>query len=256
MDGAIPLIVMLGVPFLAPLVGVQIRGAVFLVGALFLAFAAAMAAGGARRPGEPPMAWRLYAVAAGTLALATAAAGLLDITGQSLRPALIAAGVPVVPLVAGLVVHLRKRLAQGFRHDGLAEALPGLLVAPALVVPFVLVPGYDYGDGLITGIVTGALVAFCLAAVLSAAGRRAHDARIGRQLTAVTAAVLGATALAALHAAGEAGGIPTAEVGAALYAVAGWVLTSASVAERPALGEVVSLIREVQPPDAAPVPAA
>ena len=57
----------------------------------------------------------------------------------------------------------------------------------------------------------------CRIGILSACGRRAHDARVGRTLEA-TALVLAAAVAFSLP---------------ALYAVAGWLLTAAAVAERP-----------------------
>ncbi len=203
LDGVGPLVVLIAVPFLAPVAGLDVRDAIFAVPVIFLALAAAMASGGARRPGEPAAAWRLYALAALTLTVAWVPA---------LRGYAAVAG--ALALVLGLLAHLRPRLGHGLRRDALVEAVPGLVAVPIVTL---LTARLTLGLAL-------ALVAFMLAGVLQAGGRRAQDARIGWRLWATTTAVLAAGAL-----------MPTRpEVGAALYAVAGWALTTAAVAERSA----------------------
>ena len=63
--------------------------------------------------------------------------------------------------------------------------------------------------------------------LLSAYGRRCHDARIGRTLEAFVAVIALATAL-------------TGVASAALFAVAGWLLTAGAVQERPDSAEVAA----------------
>ena len=75
--------------------------------------------------------------------------------------------------------------------------------------------------------------------ILSACGRRAHDARVGRTVE-VAALVLAAAA------------ITDGVASPALYAVAAWLLTAAAVAERRRLASEP----EAQPHAAAPAPAA
>jgi len=218
LDGALPLAALLAATvLLAPL-----HGAAYGVAVLYLVFAAAMAARGADRPGEPPLAWRLYAAGAGALAVGVALRGL-DRELAALATA------PVVLLTAGLAVHLRAKARHGVRRHGLPEALAGLAVASAAAV---VLPGTVAG--------VAAPVAFGLAALLTACGRRAHDARIGRTLQAACLALLAAAAL-------------SGPLAAALYAVAGWLLTAASVAERAA---GVTSTPAVPPPGAEPSPAA
>jgi hypothetical protein len=82
----------------------------------------------------------------------------------------------------------------------------------------------------------------CRVGILSACGRRDHDARIGRTIEASCLALMFAT-------------LGTGPAAAGLYAVAGWLLTAAAVAERePATSETA------HPPDqlhaAAPAQAA
>jgi hypothetical protein len=182
LDGALPLAALLAVV----LAFAPIRGAAYGLAALYLFFAAGMAASGADRPGEPLLAWRAYGLAAGLLA------GIVPATGfdERLKPLLV---VPLVLVAFGFLVHLRVKLRLGLYRVG----------------------------------------------ILSACGRREHDARVGRTLeTMCLALVLGTL-----------GHGPAA---AGLFAVAGWLLTSASVAERRA----PTSEREAQPPAAEPARAA
>lgn len=236
LDGAIPLVALLGLAVaLEPL-----RGIVHAVAVLYLIFGAAMATGGADRTGEPAAAWRLYAVCAGALAVTSVLAGL------GVGPDWIA-GAPVALMTAGLAVHLHVKAAHGVRPAGLIAALPALVVVPAVVVAFAILPAAQDGAAILAVV---ALAAFCAAAALSACGRRAHDARIGWILAGVCLALVAATSLAALGA--------RAELAAVFYAVAGWLLTTASVAERPAQESLVSSTpsRPARPRGEAPAPGA
>lgn len=105
--------------------------------------------------------------------------------------------------------------------------LGGAFVVPGLTVfaaGFLVHLGAKAGHGI------------CRVGILSACGRRAHDARVGRTLEA-TALVLAAAVVFAAP---------------ALYAVAGWLLTTAAVAERPK-GAATTATR---PLAAGPAPAA
>jgi hypothetical protein len=184
LDGALPLAALLAVTLIvAPL-----HGAVYGLASLYLVFAAGMASGGAERPGEPALAWRVYSIAAGLLAL------IVPATGIEPRLAPLAA-IPLALFAIGFVIHLKVKLAHGV----------------------------------------------CRVGILSACGRREHDARIGRTLEAMCMVLAVATV---------AGGRP----GAGLFAVSGWLLAAAAVAERPEPG--VSYALEDRPPVAEPARAA
>jgi hypothetical protein len=176
LDGALPLAALLAVT----LVFAPLHGVTYGLAAVYLFFAAGMATSGADRPGEPLVAWRAYALAAGLLAL------LVPMTGfdARLRPLL---AVPLALAAFGLAAHMRVKARHGV----------------------------------------------CRVGLLSAFGRREHDARIGRTLETMLLAM----------ALGTAGHGPAA---AGLFAVAGWLLTSASVAERTG----ATSEREDQPPAA------
>ena len=181
-DGALPLATLLGIALLVE----PLHPALYGLAALYLTFAAAMASGGAERPGEPRGPWRLYALGAAGLAIVVPLGGIVE----AVEPYEL---IPLGLIAAGFLLHVRLKLSHGVHRFGL----------------------------------------------LSAAGRRSHDARVGRTLEATIAVLAGAALL-------PAPGAP------ALYAIAGWMLTAASVAER----ESASSAREDQPPAAAPAPAA
>lgn len=170
LDGVLPLIVLL---VLALVIG---STAVHAVTMLYLVFAAAMASGGADRPGEPAAAWRLYAIGTGALAVVVPLTAALP----EVRPLL---ALPLTLLALGFAVHLRIKARHGL----------------------------------------------CRVGLLSACGRRAHDARVGRTLEAAALTLAAAVALTE----------------PALFAVAGWLLTAAAVAERPEAAVGSGL---VQPP--------
>lgn len=92
----------------------------------------------------------------------------------------------------------------------LAVTVPfgGLFVVPGLAV---------FAIGFLVHLKVKAGHGICRVGILSACGRRAHDARVGRTLEAAALVLAAAVVLAA----------------PVLYAVAGWLLTAAAVAERP-----------------------
>jgi hypothetical protein len=115
---------------------------------------------------------------------------------------------------------------------GIDERLKPLLIIPLAIVAFgfVVHVRVKVGHGV------------WRVGILSACGRREHDARVGRTLEAMCLALV----------LGTLGSGPAA---AGLFAVVGWLLSAASVAERrpePA----ASCAREDQPPAAAPARAA
>jgi hypothetical protein len=185
LDGALPLAALLAVSLaLAP-----IRPAAYGLATLYLVFAAGMARGGADRPGEPELPWRLYGIAAGLLAPLVPLIGVKP----ELKPLV---ALPLAIVAVGFVVHLKVKLSHGV----------------------------------------------CRVGILSACGRRAHDARIGRSIEAMCLALMFAT-------------IGTGPAAAGLFAVAGWLLTAAAVAERPDPGEATSE-PEGQRSSGVPAPAA
>ena len=196
MDGAGPLGVLVTLPWLLSLLGIDVRGALLGVAVLFLGLASVVAASTARRPGEPAGPWRAYALAAAMTAVGVVV-GL---------PCL---GAPA--MVAGLALHLAPRL-RWIRAERLLGALQ-------LALPVVAATIYFGG----TAILAADLSALLLAALLTAAWRRTQDRAVARRLLAVTALALLADAVASAH------------LSASLHAVQGWVLAGAALSERPAL---------------------
>jgi hypothetical protein len=113
---------------------------------------------------------------------------------------------------------------------GFDERLKPLLAVPLALVAF----------GFVVHLRVKVRLGVCRVGLLSAFGRREHDARIGRTLEVMCVAL----------ALGTLGHGPAA---AGLFAVAGWLLTSASVEER---GGGATSAREDQPPAAEPARAA
>ncbi len=152
LDGALPLAALISV---AMFVGAP---ATYAVTTLYLVFAAGISSGGAERPGEPELAWRLYGISMGLLAVTVPFGGVFVVPGLAV-------------FAVAFLVHLRAKSGHGI----------------------------------------------CRVGILSACGRRAHDARVGRALEAAGLTLAGAVVF----------DMPP------LYAVAGWLLTAAAVAERP-----------------------
>ena len=174
LDGAIPLAAVLTLLLAVP----ALRGLIPALAAVVLVFAAAMCLStGADRPGEPPLAWRLYGIGAAALAVTVVVGGAAET-------------MPLGVIVAGLLVHVHFKAPFGVQRLGL----------------------------------------------LSAFGRRAHDARVGRTLELACVTLTLAPSLDA----------------PALYVVAGWLLTAAAVAER----DELSSVPEGQLSSGVPAPAA
>jgi hypothetical protein len=122
-------------------------------------------------------------------------------------------------------------LAIAVPAGGIDDALKPLVAAPLALI----------AAGLVIHVCVKGRHGIRRVGLLSAFGRREHDARIGRTLEAMAVALAVATA-------------GTGPAAAGLYAVAGWLLAAASVAERGPAGSTSA--REDQPPAAAPAPAA
>jgi diguanylate cyclase (GGDEF)-like protein/putative nucleotidyltransferase with HDIG domain len=231
MDGAGPLAGMIVGPFLLPLVGLEIRDVIFAVPLIFLMFASALAMGASKREGEPRLPWLSYALSAGVAAGATALGIGMQVAGSDSRLPYHVGTIASLALLVGVFAHLRPRLRHA-RRERVLDALQLLVLTVAAGVFFVVVPGLREGDRLLTLVFVIDLIAFVLAGLLSVAGRRRQDLRVGRRLWLATLCIVFGDGFVAATAAGVAD-VPQ-EVGAALFAVAGWFLASAAVAERPA----------------------
>jgi hypothetical protein len=210
-DGAIPLAVLVAVPWL-----VGVRDALLVVAALFLVLGAALSLRAARREGEPAAAWRLYALAAvgGVVALGLGALG----TALSFC----AGATASLLLAAGLAVHTHARFSWASPDRMLVAAAAVLPATVAVSAAIVTDAGLRPGSAVVC-----ALVAFWFAGVLSGCGRRSIDNMLGLRLLGVAAGSVAAISVAAVNGPGA------IHVAASILAVAGWLLTDAAVEERP-----------------------
>jgi diguanylate cyclase (GGDEF)-like protein len=230
MDGAGPLAVMTAGPFLLPLIGVEVRDVIFVVPILFLVFASALAVSASRRDGEPRAPWLAYALFAGAAAAATAVGIALMVADSETRLAYQLGAFSSTSLVLALGLHLAPRLRHA-RRERVLDAAQLLVLVAAAGVFFVVVPGVRDGDALLTLVFVADLIAFVLAGLLAVCGRRRQDLLVGRRIWLAVLFVLVGDGLAAAAAAGV---LDVAdEVCAAFYAVSGWFMASAAVAERP-----------------------
>ena len=129
-----------------------------------------------------------------------------------------------------------------WRAYGLACGLLALLV-PAVgfeprLAPAELVPVMVAALGFVVHVRAKADLGVCRIGLLSALGRREHDARVGRTLEAMLLAL-------------GLGVLGSGPASAGLFAVAGWLLTAAATAERRSKSE-----REDRPPASEPAPVA
>ncbi|HVL95468.1 MAG TPA: GGDEF domain-containing protein [Solirubrobacteraceae bacterium] len=232
LDGAGPLALMVCVPFLMPLLGVEVRDVIFLVPLVFLVLGAATASAASRRRGEPATAWRAYALSAVVAAGAVGVATLLAVAGASTTPAYHLGGVASVAMTAGLLAHIWPRLRRA-QAERVLDAVQLLLVVAAATIYFVVAPGLASGHRILTLLVAIGLLGFLLAGVLTACGRRAQDRRVARWLWAMASAALLAHALIAAEAVHGLAGVPAPEIASVLLALQGWLLAKAAAVERP-----------------------
>jgi hypothetical protein len=100
----------------------------------------------------------------------------------------------------------------------LAALVPAIGIEPGLK-PLLAVPLALVAVAFLAHLKVKLAHGVCRVGILSACGRRAHDARIGRTIEAMCLALMLGT-------------MGTGPAAAGLYAVAGWLLTAAAVAER------------------------
>lgn len=171
---------------------------------------------GAEQPRRPLLDGALPLAALLTLALslaplhgaAYALAALYLFFGAGMAPS--GADRPGEPLLA-------------WRAYGIACGLLALIVPVAALVPRLapleIVPVAVAAIGFGVHVHTKAALGVCRVGLLSALGRREHDARVGRTLEAMLLAL-------------TLGAIGHGPASAGLFAVAGWLLTAAATAER------------------------
>ncbi|MGI8623965.1 MAG: hypothetical protein ACR2NB_10905 [Solirubrobacteraceae bacterium] len=145
LDGAVPLALLLAIPWLAPMVGVPLRGVAYGVGMLFLGLGAALAGRAALRPDEPRWAWRLYALAGLLAAAALGGALVVELGGQEVDTALRVARASVGVVALGLALHVRADARPGGRllaYGALVLVAAASAGRPALAASLYAVAGW------------------------------------------------------------------------------------------------------------------
>jgi diguanylate cyclase (GGDEF)-like protein len=240
-DGTGVFAVMIVLPWLLPLIGVDMGDVVFVIPAVLCAFGAGRAFAASRRDRAWSRPWFLLgvatALAAGASVLGLAQAVLADGTGDL---ALYVGASATVGLIATALVGARRALS-GVRRETLVDAALLCLVLAAVGVYGVIVPGLNHGDAALTVIVVGDLVALLLMALSAVAlGAGRHQPAPWWLVFSFAAVMLG-DALASASAAGQIGELPA--LTAVLWGVAGYGVAVAAeagsdAAPRPARHDV------------------
>lgn len=153
------------------------------------------------------------------------------------RPAVLAVTVLYLVFAAGIASGGAERPGEPAAPWRLYAVAMGLLAPGVIADGLFVLPGVAvFAVAFVVHCVARAGHGVCRVGILSACGRRAHDARVGRTLEAAVL-ILAAGAVLAQP---------------APFAVAGWLVTAAAVAERPE----PTTAPEAQPLAAAPAPVA
>ncbi|MEA2448874.1 MAG: hypothetical protein QOG63_806 [Thermoleophilaceae bacterium] len=219
--------VLVAVPLLLPLI-VRVSFVLFVVPLVLLgvgALRAFVVAG--RRP--PASAWRLLGASCGVAAAASGLGAAAALDPGLTRPALLVGAVGSVLLVASAVPLLRRALATGARSH-VIDALLIDSVVVSLAAWFVVRPGLDHGDVVLTLVFAADILALVLVTVAAAAAPTRAERGTGLALMAMfTAASIGDGAVAQ-------GASPA--VTALMWGAAGVALLAAVREQPPAKGRV------------------
>ena len=215
---------LVSLPWFLPLLGVDLGDVVFVVPVVLLSFAAHRALAASRREPEWRWAWLALVVATATAAAASVFAVFSAVWGDGVGDAVFQAALSssVALLLATAAIAVRALAGVGWERTVDAALL--CLVAIALTVYFVVVPGVETGDVTLTTIVVVDLCAFGLVALSAVAqGGRRRRAGAWWVMGAIGAVVVG-DSLVAATAAGDMAASPG--LTAVLWAVAGYCIAS------------------------------
>ena len=204
---------------------------VFALPLAVLVVAAVMAVLAARQlPGQRTV-WLVFALMSTLAAAASAAALVSSLTGTSISHAYYFGSSASVLMLGATAARARRSLA-GARLDGVLEALIFVVLAGALSVYFVIVPGLEEGDPVLAAAFVVDFVALSLAALCAIAGARSELRVTWAILGGVAAATTGDGVLCA----GAAGQVASLTVVTALtWGMAGVAFAwAAGAATRPA----------------------
>jgi diguanylate cyclase (GGDEF)-like protein len=221
------------VPMFLPLLGVRMGALVFGVPLIILIFGAARAAAAARRNPEHRWMWRWLTVGSGLAAMASALGIVSPLSDDLPLTAFYVGSAASVALVAAMVQLTRQTLTRE-RLDGLVDAALFMLLLTALGIHFVVLPGFAYGDVLLTIVFAVDLAAVLLAVASAIARRGRRHRRVAWPLVATCVAAAGGDALVTAATAGQIGAAPSAT--ALLWAAAGFALAWAADEDAPAPG--------------------
>ncbi|MEA2457437.1 MAG: hypothetical protein QOC95_409, partial [Thermoleophilaceae bacterium] len=176
--------VLVAVPLLIPLLS-RFAFLLFILPLLVMAIATPRCLGAARRSPNP-FVWRIYAVAAVLGGAASAlAAGSVLVPGAAKAAFYLGFGTSLC-FLAGLLPFLRRTLP-GARMERLVDALLFDAVVVALGSWFVVKPGFEHGDVILTLVFVVDLAALAVAAVPTLVATERADRHAGWWLVGVCA---------------------------------------------------------------------
>jgi diguanylate cyclase (GGDEF)-like protein/putative nucleotidyltransferase with HDIG domain len=177
--------VLIAVPLVLPLI-VQLSFLLFLVPLVLLAVGAARAFAVARHR-APALGWRLIGTSCAAASAASALGAAAAIDPDLTRAALVVGAAASVLLVVSAVPFLRRALSHG-AHDLVVDALLIDGVVASLAAWFVVRPGLQHGDVVLTLVFAADIVALVLVTVAAAAAPTRAERSTGAALMAAVAA--------------------------------------------------------------------
>ncbi len=196
--------IMVAAPILLPALGASLADFVFalpLVALVIAAFRCASAYGRARA--HKPV-WLAFCIAAALGAAASAVGLTSNLLGSDALPALYLGSLATVCLLVGTAC-LGIRALKHARFDSLADALICAALISAISVYFVVVPGMNSGDSLLTAVFLGDVGALLLAMTAAVGARNAEQRQIAWLLAAACGAAAVGDGMASAAAAGQIG---------------------------------------------------
>lgn len=213
-------------PWLLPMVGVSLGDVVFLIPLILLGFATQRAHAASRRDEAWCCSWRTLAVAAGTATVASLLAVVTAVIDGQVGDAVFYAGATSSVALVAAAVAVAVRAIGGVGWEKLVDAMLLCLVAVAVTVYFVVIPGLRDGDVPLTLVVVLDLAAFALMAVSAVAqGGRWRTSPMWWLAGGLGALVIG-DSLVAAAATGHLRALPA--LTALLWAVCGYSIAAAA----------------------------
>ena len=219
------------VPALVRLLGVGLDPVVWGLALAVCAFASVRCASAARRNPERRGNWMMLSLATLLAALAAGLGIVVSAAGVGATVAFDVGFAASAALLAGVGLWASGRI-RGARLVGLSDTalLATLIVAVGLY--FVVIPGFDHGDSVLTVVFATDLAALLVAAFATLAGSERRDRQVGWWLVIACGVAAVGDGLAAGAAAGEVRSLVA--LTAALWAFASAAIAAAADADDPA----------------------